>query len=74
MQYKCGVCGYIYDEDGINPTTGEINVPWDELPEDWVCPKCGAPKSEFKAVEDVGDVEEDFIDDQDFDETDFDNL
>jgi len=34
MQYKCTVCGYIYDEDGINPATGEKNVAWNELPED----------------------------------------
>ncbi|MEA4927871.1 MAG: rubredoxin [Candidatus Limiplasma sp.] len=49
-QYVCSVCGYIYDEaagipdDGIAPGTL-----WDQLPEDWVCPLCGAAKSEFEA-------------------------
>ena len=48
-QYVCSVCGYIYDEaagipdDGIAPGTL-----WDQLPEDWVCPLCGAAKSEFE--------------------------
>ena len=48
-QYVCSVCGYIYDEaagipdDGIAPGTL-----WEQLPEDWVCPLCGAAKSEFE--------------------------
>ena len=48
-KYVCGVCGYIYDEaegipdDGIAPGTK-----WADLPEDWVCPLCGAAKSEFE--------------------------
>lgn len=47
-QYICPICGYIYDEaagrpeDNIAPGT-----PWQSLPEDWVCPLCGAPKSMF---------------------------
>ena len=48
-KYVCSVCGYIYDEaagipdDGITPGTL-----WAQLPEDWVCPLCGAAKSEFE--------------------------
>ena len=48
-QYVCSVCGYIYDEaagipdDGIAPGTL-----WADLPEDWVCPLCGAGKDEFE--------------------------
>ncbi len=48
-QYICTVCGFVYDEakglpdDGIVPGT-----PWEQLPEDWVCPLCGAAKSEFE--------------------------
>lgn len=47
--YVCSVCGYIYQEaagipeDGIAPGTL-----WEKLPEDWVCPVCGAGKSEFE--------------------------
>ena len=39
MKYVCSICGYVYDEEG--------NVPWSQLPEDWRCPLCGAPKSAF---------------------------
>ncbi|MBQ9358708.1 MAG: MBL fold metallo-hydrolase [Abditibacteriota bacterium] len=37
----CGVCGWVYDpaEHG--------GVPFEELPEDWICPRCKKPKSEF---------------------------
>ncbi len=48
-KYLCSICGYIYDEakgipnDGIAPGTT-----WEDLPEDWVCPLCGASKSEFE--------------------------
>lgn len=47
-KYECSVCGYIYDEekgipkDGIAPGTK-----WESLPDDWVCPLCGAVKAEF---------------------------
>ncbi len=37
MKWVCKLCGYVYD--------GEI--PFESLPEDWVCPLCGAEKSEF---------------------------
>ncbi|MBR0373037.1 MAG: rubredoxin [Mogibacterium sp.] len=42
MKYICSVCGYVYDEE----KEGE---PFAALPEDWVCPWCGAPKSVFQA-------------------------
>ncbi len=42
MKYVCQICGYIYDED-------KEGVPFDELPEDWKCPLCRAPKTDFKA-------------------------
>lgn len=41
-KYICSVCGFIYDEAGIAPGTA-----WKVLPEDWICPLCGAAKSEF---------------------------
>ena len=48
-KYVCSVCGFLYDEEngipeaGIAPGTG-----WEELPDDWVCPLCGAEKLEFE--------------------------
>ena len=43
-KYKCVACGYIYD-DAVEP------VKFADLPEDWVCPLCGVPKSSFVKVE-----------------------
>lgn len=52
QKWKCTVCGYIYDpkegdtEGGVPPGT-----PFESLPEDWVCPVCGAPKDQFEKTE-----------------------
>lgn len=43
-KWKCSVCGYIYDES-------KEGIPLEELPEDWTCPQCGAPKSAFNIIE-----------------------
>lgn len=40
MKYQCTVCKYIYDEE-------KEGVKWHELPDDWRCPKCKAPKRVF---------------------------
>ncbi len=46
---ECTVCGYIYDpavgdpEHGIAPGTA-----FEDLPDDWVCPDCGAEKDWFE--------------------------
>lgn len=51
-KFVCTVCGYIYDpevgdkDSGIAPGT-----PFEDLPEDWVCPVCGADKSMFEEVD-----------------------
>ena len=50
-KYECTVCDYIYDpelgdpDNGINPGT-----PFEEIPDDWVCPVCEVDKSEFEKV------------------------
>ncbi len=47
-KYECSVCGYIYDEaDGIPEAGIAPGTTWMDLPEDWICPLCGAEKSEF---------------------------
>ncbi|MBD3414853.1 MAG: hypothetical protein GF421_10540 [Candidatus Aminicenantes bacterium] len=43
-KWKCTVCGYIYDE-------AKEKTPFEELPDDWTCPQCGAPKSAFIPIE-----------------------
>ncbi len=51
-KWQCTVCGYIYDEDEGDP---DSDVPpwtkWEDLPDDWVCPICGASKEEFERIE-----------------------
>ncbi|MCX5779012.1 MAG: rubredoxin [Elusimicrobia bacterium] len=50
-QYKCTVCGYVYDpavgdaDHGIIPGT-----PFDQVPDDWACPVCGVAKDQFELV------------------------
>jgi len=46
MQYRkfvCEVCGHVYDE--------ALGKRWEDLPDDWVCPECGAAKADFKVAE-----------------------
>jgi rubredoxin len=40
-KYKCTVCGYVYDGS---------EGPFEDLPDDWKCPVCGASKSAFKKI------------------------
>ena len=47
--YACAVCGYIYDEAVGAPDTGlPPGARWADIPDDWTCPICGAPKSVFE--------------------------
>lgn len=49
-KYVCNLCGWVYDpevgmpENGIAPGT-----PWEQVPEDFECPLCGATKDQFSA-------------------------
>lgn len=50
-KYKCTVCGYIYDPEKGDPDSSiKPGTPFEKLPDDWVCPVCGAAKSEFEKV------------------------
>jgi flavin reductase (DIM6/NTAB) family NADH-FMN oxidoreductase RutF/rubredoxin len=51
-KYKCAVCGYIYDPELGDPDGGiKPGTPFEKLPDDWVCPVCGASKDQFEKVE-----------------------
>jgi rubredoxin len=49
QRYQCIVCNYVYD-----PAVGDIDrgvasgTPFEDLPEDWVCPVCGAGREMFE--------------------------
>jgi flavin reductase (DIM6/NTAB) family NADH-FMN oxidoreductase RutF len=48
-RYVCKVCGYIYDPEKGDPDSGiDPGTPFEQLPDDWVCPVCGADKSQFE--------------------------
>ena len=48
MKYVCDMCGYVYDEDLGDPANGiPAGTKFADLPEDFVCPLCGAEKSSF---------------------------
>ncbi len=44
MKYKCSICGYVYDET-------KEGVSFSDLPDDWQCPLCGAPKAAFEPIQ-----------------------
>ena len=51
-QWECMVCGYIYDpEEGDPDSNIAPGTAFEDLPDDWVCPECGAPKSQFRKLE-----------------------
>jgi len=51
-KYLCEICGYVYDEAAGDPDSGIApGTKWEDVPEDWECPVCGAAKSEFKEIE-----------------------
>ena len=51
-KYRCSICGYIYDPEKGDPD-GKIppGTPFEELPQDWTCPVCGASKDVFEPYE-----------------------
>ena len=51
-KYGCSVCGWIYDPELGDEESGiATGTPFESLPDDWVCPVCGADKSNFKRIE-----------------------
>jgi len=48
-KYECSVCGYVYDPEMGDPDSGiKPGTSFEELPDDWVCPVCGASKDQFE--------------------------
>ena len=48
-KYVCEVCGYIYDPEEGDPDNGvEAGTAFADIPDEWVCPVCGATKDQFE--------------------------
>ncbi|MFP4395398.1 MAG: rubredoxin [Anaerolineales bacterium] len=51
QKWECIVCGYVYDPEVGDPDTGiEPGTPFEEIPDDWMCPDCGATKDMFEPL------------------------
>ena len=58
MNYICELCGYVYRSENGDPENGVApRTDFEDVPEDWVCPLCGASKEDF--TEETVDSEED---------------
>ena len=51
QKYECTVCGYIYDPEQGDPDSGiKPGTAFEDIPDDWSCPQCGATKSDFEPI------------------------
>ena len=51
-KYICTVCDYVYDPKlGDTDNDVEPGTAFEDLPDDWVCPDCGAGKEDFEMIE-----------------------
>ncbi|MDA8136307.1 MAG: rubredoxin [Desulfobacteraceae bacterium] len=51
-KYECSVCGYVYDPANGDPDNGIApGTSFEDLPENWVCPLCGAAKENFEKMD-----------------------
>lgn len=52
-KYRCRPCNFIYDPAVGVPDYGiKPGIAFEDLPDDWTCPKCAATKWMFEKVED----------------------
>lgn len=50
--YMCVICGFVYEEEKGRPEEGILpGTRWDDVPENWKCPDCGAAKADFEMIE-----------------------
>ncbi len=51
-RWVCGVCGYVYDPEKGEPDRGiSPGTKFEDLPDDYTCPVCGASKDNFSKEE-----------------------
>ena len=69
-RWRCTVCGYIYDpEEGDPENDIDPGTPFEDLPEDWVCPDCGADQDQFEEMEEEEkDLDDPFTDEEEDEE------
>jgi rubredoxin len=51
VNYQCEICHYIYESEKGDPDAGiKPGTTFKDLPENWICPRCGIDKSIFKPM------------------------
>lgn len=51
-KWQCFFCGFIYEESAGIPAEGIApGTRWEDIPEEWYCPQCGAAKTDFVMME-----------------------
>ncbi len=51
-KYRCMVCNYIYDPElGDSESNIQPGTAFEDLPDDWTCPICGAGKEDFEKMD-----------------------
>ena len=49
--WVCVVCGFLYKEEFGLPDHGiAAGTVWEDVPENWTCPKCGVSKADFSLL------------------------
>ena len=47
-KFQCAICDHVYDEAAGDPDSGIApGTRWEDIPETWCCPECGAAKTDF---------------------------
>jgi len=60
QKWICETCGFVYDPEEGDPDGGlPEGTPFEDIPDDWMCPVCGARKKDFRKMEPGEDVPED---------------
>lgn len=50
-KWQCTVCGYVYDPANGDPDGNiKAGTAFEDLPDNWVCPECGAGKDMFEPL------------------------
>jgi len=51
-KFKCTICEYVYDPAAGDPDNDvAAGTAFEKIPDDWVCPICGASKEDFEPVD-----------------------
>ncbi len=52
-RYRCRYCSHVYDEALGDPDSGIApGTRYEDIPDSWICPECGAAKADYELIED----------------------